>query len=265
MMNTWYKEGLLDPEFYTRGGLFADMAKFNNGDFGALQFFYSMSNLERTNVDTNANFQGVSAPVKNKGDIRKLTYNSVPNTVLGGGNATMTTACADPVTLVKWMDFFYSEQGSLLGNWGVEGEAYTLNAQGEPEFSDLITKNPDGLSQGDAQALYTAGPIHPKLYAWIRGFSGLSEREKTVGTDIWDRNYEESQTMPEVTLTTDESAEYTSMMNDIKTYVEESTLKFIMGDKPLSEWDAFVEWINTHGIVRCTEIQQGALDRYNNR
>jgi putative aldouronate transport system substrate-binding protein len=35
-----------------------------------------------------------------------------------------------------------------------------------------------------------------------------------------------------------------------------------MGDKPLSEYDAFVAQLKSMNIERCIEIQQGALDRY---
>jgi putative aldouronate transport system substrate-binding protein len=110
------------------------------------------------------------------------------------------------------------------------------------------------------------GPIHPKLYDWSRGFSAaLPEKCFTVGKEIWDRNYIDSETMPEIAISVEESAEYSALMSDIKTFVEENTVKFIIGDKPLTEWNSYVEWINSHGLDRCLEIQQSALERYNKR
>ena len=45
MMNQWYSEGLVDPEFFGRAGIFAgDKALFLNGEFG----FSSTSTLYRS-------------------------------------------------------------------------------------------------------------------------------------------------------------------------------------------------------------------------
>ncbi len=231
MMSEWFAEGLIDPEFFARDGVFADMAMMINGDFGAFQFFYSSGMIEdQIPADVGADLQGVKPPVKNAGDIRKLTYNNVPHTVLGGGNATITTNSDDVVPLVKWMDFFYSEEGALLGNWGINGEAHVVGPDGEPQWTELIFANPDGLNSGEAQGLYSIGPIHPKLYDWIRGFSPtMPEKNLKVGTDVWDRDYVETETMPEIAISVEESAEYSTLMSDIKTFVEENTLKLILG------------------------------------
>ncbi|MGI6577511.1 MAG: hypothetical protein ACOX1Q_05625 [Eubacteriales bacterium] len=268
MMNQWYSEGLIDPEFYVRAGLFGgDSALIINGEFGAFQFIYDTTMIEmQIPPEQGANIQGVTAPAINKGDIRKLAYNSVPHTVLGGGNATITYTSEDIVPFIKWMDYFYSEEGALLGNWGIEGVSYEIGEDGKPRWMEVIYANPDGTSTEDMQSLNTMPPVHPKLYYWERGFSPtLPEKAFKVGKEIWDRNYEDSETMPEVSISIDESAEYSSKMGDIKTYVTENTIKFITGEKSLSEWNSYVEWINSHGIDRCTEIMQNALDRYYKR
>ena len=69
-------------------------------------------------------------------------------------------------------------------------------------------------------------------------------------------------TMPAVSLTTEESDIYTSTYNDINTYVSETVLLFINGDKPLDEFDEFVENIRNLGIQDCLDCQQAAYDRY---
>ena len=39
-------------------------------------------------------------------------------------------------------------------------------------------------------------------------------------------------------------------------------LQFIIGQRPLSEFDDFRNQLEEMGIARCIEIEQGALDRY---
>ena len=41
------------------------------------------------------------------------------------------------------MDFFYSEKGSLIFSYGLEGETYTDNGDGTYSFTEMITNNPD--------------------------------------------------------------------------------------------------------------------------
>lgn len=54
-------------------------------------------------------------------------------------------------------------------------------------------------------------------------------------------------------------------MTDITTYSQEMAAKFIMGIEPLENYDNFLATIEKMGVVRATEIQQAALDRYNAR
>ena len=168
--------------------------------------------------------------------------------------------------LIKWFDYFYSEEGSVLANYGIEGEGHTLNAEGKPVLTELVYANPDSLSQADAQLRYTMTSQHPMLYDWhVADLPNAPEKGVKVGKEIWDRNFESTETMPEVTISSEESAEYSSLMNDIKTFVEENTVKFIIGEKPLTEWQTYVDWIDSHGLVRCNEIQQAALENFNKR
>jgi putative aldouronate transport system substrate-binding protein len=44
--------------------------------------------------------------------------------------------------------------------------------------------------------------------------------------------------------------------------VDEMTVKFIIGQEPLSRYDGFVQTIKNMGIDRAVEIYQTAVDRY---
>ena len=54
-------------------------------------------------------------------------------------------------------------------------------------------------------------------------------------------------------------------MNEINTYRDEMTLKFILGTADIAEFDAYVKNLETMGINRALEIQNSALERYNAR
>ena len=50
----------------------------------------------------------------------------------------------------------------------------------------------------------------------------------------------------------------------IKSYVQECMTRFVMGDKPFSEWDSYVKELEDMGLAQYLEIKQGAYDRMNN-
>ena len=47
--------------------------------------------------------------------------------------------------IVQMFDYFYSEEGSLLMNFGIEGETYTM-VDGKPTYTDAIAHDPEGRS-----------------------------------------------------------------------------------------------------------------------
>lgn len=54
-------------------------------------------------------------------------------------------------------------------------------------------------------------------------------------------------------------------MNDINTFKDEMYLKFIMGQEPLDNFDKYVKTIEGMGLQEAIQIQQNALERYNQR
>lgn len=79
-----------------------------------------------------------------------------------GCGAAITSSSRNIEFAVKYLDFFYGEQGHLLSNFGVEGESYTT-VDGKSIYTEAITKNENGLSMSQAMAMYqraySSGPF----------------------------------------------------------------------------------------------------------
>ena len=71
--------------------------------------------------------------------------------------------------------------------------------------------------------------------------------------------------MPPVVLTAEESNEYSLLMAEINTYVDEMYDKFIMGVEPLSKYDEYIKTIENMKIDKVTAIIQAAYERYMER
>ena len=60
--------------------------------------------------------------------------------------------------------------------------------------------------------------------------------------------------------------EYSAIVNDVQTYVNEARGKFITGEWDVeAKWDEYCKTIEGMRLSRAIEIKQAAVDRYNAR
>lgn len=267
LLNQWYKDGLLDQDFSTNKGTAVD-ANITNGKSGAVPGYLgsSMGRYLKQMQTENPSYNLVCAPypVKNKGDKNNFYFfeGDVNSRYL-----TITTACKDPVTATKWADYFYSDEGYYLVNFGVEGKSYNM-VDGKPVYTDEILHNPEGLSINEALGLNCRATSQaPGLKQAPEYLEQYYEFPQQVdGFKLWSENVEgvRSKKIPEgLSAAQDESEEMAALSADIYTYVEEMSLKFIKGEESLDKFDDFVNTLKTSfNVERYMEIEQNMYDRY---
>jgi len=131
-----------------------------------------------------------------------------------------------------------------------------------PVYTDKIMKPEDGLSTGDMLYKYTRGD-GVGLNSWDR-WDLIYDSEQLSAREVWNADGTDL-VMPAVTMTDGEGLEYNTIYTDIKAYVEEKTIAYIMGTESMETYDDFVAYIYDLNIEKCLEIQQNALNRYNAR
>jgi len=270
LMKKWYDEGLIEKDFYTVNGSRAyDTSYTLTGRVGVWNVAYNFmqTNLMLSAEDPTYDLAAIPCPVFNKGDIREIgleTYIQVDR--FQGNIAAITTQCKDPVTLVRWFDYLFTEEGGILGSYGIENLSFVFNEEGKPEFTELVYNNPDGLAAFTAMNRYAMSPNQVMLYDWERELLPNMYPQALEAPRIWDANYEDKRTLPSMmSITSEESQEYASIMNDVNTLINETIVTFIIGSKSLDEFDDFVNTVKALRIDDAIAIQQAALDRYNNR
>jgi putative aldouronate transport system substrate-binding protein len=262
LMNKWYNEGLIFNDFATNYEWIPSATFTATGKAGVWNDVYVLFPVSKMQSDDpNHRAAAIPSPVKNKGD--KNNFRQFNNKVQIQATV-ITDNCKDPITAVRWLDYAYSPDGIMLSNYGIEGKTYRLNEQGNPEFTELIYRNPDGLTFTQALRKFVRHPMGGFGYRWERELVGQPEDVLEAG-DIWGRNNDGSAVMPPVTLTNEEGAEFSSIMADIETYINEKVVQFILGREPLSKFDDFVKQIRAMNIERALKLQQDALDRFNSR
>lgn len=262
MINKWYTEGLISEAFLTnQNGMLQDYSPIYTGKTGiwygsSVQY---MSTID-SNIDESVNYGGFTDVTLDgsKAHIGEAGY------VFGGNSWSITTACQCPEKVAMYVDYFYSEDGTLLCNYGVEGYTFNYDDDGVPYLTEVVTNNPD-MSYTVALNVYTCDRQTqiPFVVDQTKAYREYTDRQK-LAVEAWNENNDGLYNMPRngMNMTDEENEETTNLMSDIETYYEENVTKFVTGDRPLSEFDDFVSQMKVLGIDRIVEITQAAYDRY---
>lgn len=260
MVHEWYEEGLIWQDFMSYSDFQNPPTDVILADrtgvfYGEVTFMATLADASNTE-----GFELVALPdfVKNPGDTipfkeeREYTANTP---------WSISSQCDCPELLMQWCNYMYTDEGALLCNYGLEGESFEFDENHVPVFTDLVLNNPD-MSTTVALFMYCMdrGPFYRDE---TREQSGYTQAQKDA-SDIWQSNYSVGRGIGSTMLNSEESDQVNQFYGDIKTYIEQSVLEFVIGNRDLSEFDAYVEHIEGMGIDEVTACYQDAYQRYLN-
>ena len=265
-MKSWLDEGILYKDFATRTSNFGTISDFAagvfsyyNGDTDALATAGSYF------TDPNATIVALPYAVRQEGDVIPFDgYHISTSTLTGQGTFSITSSCPDVELAVSVLDWRYSEEGSFLFNYGIEGISFEYDANGEPQYTDLIVKNENGLSATWLAAVYMDEYGYVEKYT---KFDSQMTQQQLEAREIWSDHVESLYDLPKaLTLTAEESELFSKNMADIASYTSESILKMLTGEMDIDQdYGTFVDTIYSMGLQDCIDCYQAALTRYNAR
>ncbi len=262
MMSQWYSEGLIDQSFSVRNSDTPDDDLILNDKIGALCTFATWCGdsyfPSRGATNEDFNLVGAKIPVKKEGDETHIrSIDRLMNTM----GIAISADTKYPVEAVRWLDYQYTDEASFVGNYGMrEGESYIMDGD-TPKWGELITKNPDGLTQNQARTKYTT--LNPPYEDYTRVMGAWTETQLDA-QKLWASSKDDGVISSAITMTEDEQNEYSSIMSDITTFVAEYTVNAIMGSASQS-FDDFRAQLSNMNIERAIELKQAAVTRYNER
>jgi putative aldouronate transport system substrate-binding protein len=264
MMNKWYSEGLIYKDFFTVTAPFLiDTAPVLNGEVG---LWYSVTGLlgphakMGEDLDPDFNVMPIQDAVMNEGDVNHLR---ISNALVEGNGVSISTQCENVDIAARLLDYLYSDEGMLLSNYGIEGTTFEYDDDGKPCLTELMVKNPDGLNMNQTSALY-CNNLHLGYVDWSKSITGYTDAQMAT-IDVWLASDNDYGYPSGVTLTDEESEKLSQLYSDIQLYAQTTMVEFIVGEKPLDEFDEYVEQLISMGIEECISIKQSGLDRYNAR
>lgn len=257
MMSQWYAEGLIDPDFASVVTFDDGVAMATSGecayssDHGGILGMYNS-----VGQTINPDFQFVNAPIPTLTEGEKVHVGS------SSGNgiemaAVITTGCENPELAMRWIDQWYTDEGFMMANYGVEGKTYEM-VDGMPVYTDFVMNNPEM----DSVAILGAYATPTMWFADVVSCRDVSQATREAGK-IWDDVNDSTAVIPAaVVLNTEEKEIYGDLYSEIESYVDEMTVRFIMGLEPIENYDAFVEQLKALGVEEAIGAYQSAFDRY---
>ncbi|WP_420111405.1 extracellular solute-binding protein, partial [Pseudactinotalea sp.] len=158
-------------------------------------------------------------------------------------------------TIVTFLDWLYTDEGQQLMHYGVEGETFEM-VDGQPQYTvryDDVADNPDGTPVWafHQDRISFAAPLeNDAYYAFLDDFTG------SYAQDLF-ANY----TVPHPTIrfTPEQEEERSAINAALQPAMLAGITAFTTGDRPMTEWDAFLAEMDELGYSRSIEITDEAL------
>jgi len=263
-LHQWWADGLIDQDVTSLDDT-AARAKALNGGMGiSVTSMGQLTNWEQDAKDSGngAEWVGVQYPTGDDGTL-SMVFGGYG---VGTAVSVITSSCPDEKleTAMRLLDYAYTDEGNLYWNFGTKGVSWDDDASGEPEFTPLVTEDPDGLN--NAISKYSGSVWGGSC---IQATKLLYLKNSETGIKANDTWFYENQEVtaksvypPGVTLTTEESNQLDELVSSLSTYVSETAVKYITGEESLDNFDQFVATLNEMGLPKVLEIRQAAYDRY---
>lgn len=258
----WYKEGIIDQEYFTRGAKGRDtLMSANQGGYT-----HDWSSASNYNNSLQEQYPGlkmvaIAPPADQHGQVKERTMNYP-----GVGWGIASTA-EDPETIMKFFDYFFSEEGAMFNNWGIEGESYE-EVNGKLQLTEEFLKR-EGTPIGNLRAMGARYRV---------GYPSTLEAELSTYTEFARAAAEMYQSNPEwygtdlppyadgklqLKYTEEESRELNRIMSEIEPYVLEKFQSWVLGSADFeAEYDGFIAELERRDINRAIEIADSAYQRY---
>lgn len=260
-MKKWYDEGLIQPEWVA--GTFGEAdgeAAMLNGNGSIFYDYYNRAEwfMENGGPDNDPNYQmGVLNFIKDdNGNPQKMTVSMKYNDECV--TAINANCSEDKIkTILTFIDYFYSEEGEILANYGVEGESFK-DTNGDKEFIvDYQTEEatPAGEKRWSflSDRFTVCKPVdNEAFFKWnaplIAEATGRLFTDENLGTSYV------------LKFTDDQSKEVTNLLASVYDAQMSGIAQFIDGTRELTpdNWAAFQQEMNDLGLSRIEEIQLAA-------
>ena len=248
-----YDEGLLEPDFTTidRDTIIAQMEDDLVGvafDFSwAMSMMYS-NVLPYYDGTAKTAFVGV-APLSGDEKGFYVGRNSL------AGMFGVNKSSSQIELAVKFLDYAMSDHCQDYYQWGIEGESYTVKADGSREYTEQGNDNDwlQAFGINPAFVLPAAQSVEATDILVADWHAEINRQLRPYVKDPW----------PDIYATGKESDTFNLYMEDIQNKANECETAFITGDMDIdSEFDSYIADLKDLNLDEVVEVRQAQYSRY---
>lgn len=257
-----YKDGLMDASYMTvtradweQRLLKGDAFVTNDWESRVAQFNQSNATAEKPIQGYAMDIMKPWVPENGKGWVQT-------NPIVKAASNVLNPKIKNPEVAVKFFDFLYSPMGVELLYWGVEGDTFKRNPDGGRELLPKVQTAYNTGSEAKPGAIYGLGYNNLAHY-FISNEKDRSDLEPNM--DLYFKYIKENKLSappPIVYNFTDEENDvWKSKFPAVEKYFKQNIDKFVIGLRPLSEWDQFIKEFDKFEIEKLVELKQKVYDR----
>ena len=251
----WYKDGLVDADIFTRGSSARDFLLSENLGGSTHDWFASTSGYNRLSSDIEGFEFKAMAPPASVGGKRIEEHRRIPikpdGWAIGGTNK-------HPVETIKYFDFYFTEEGRRLANFGVEGMHYDM-IDGKAIFK------PEFLAAGPVnRSLYQVGSqLQGRGYFQDYGYEIQWSNEFALeGIKLYDEGDYLIDQFLGVAFNADEQKIYDRFWGSIRDYMLERQQGWVLGNGDVeADWPDYMDQLEKKGLSKVLAVMQSAYDR----
>jgi putative aldouronate transport system substrate-binding protein len=166
------------------------------------------------------------------------------------------------VALLQFVDWlWYSDEGQRFARWGVEGVTYTRSGRRYAPKPGISLMGSDPDAPEDLQKDYG-------FYNGVFAYGGSWELVSSMFSPD-EQRFQDAMARrrqlpigPAHPLQSVEQEQAALWETPLRDHVTQNTLKFALGKRPLSEWDAYVSELKAKNMDRFVELHNTARERY---
>ncbi|MGQ7788401.1 ABC transporter substrate-binding protein [Nesterenkonia sp. K-15-9-6] len=256
-------DGLMDSESMTQDDDSA-VQKFASGQSAAIA-----SNEEELQTLRTA-FEEIG---EDDAEVRMIRVPAGPagDNVAGGGRFDVgmvlgahTAQREDFIAMLQFLDWlYYSDEGLIFATWGVEGETYEIDEDGERELAENVDIK--GFNPGAEEHLSIDYGFYNGVFTHNFGsdteifLSLMSDEIVELQEQMADK--EELPLQPSIPFSELELEQAALWQNSLTDQVDQATAQFILGQRDLDDWDSYVAELEARNMNDYVELANEAYQR----
>jgi putative aldouronate transport system substrate-binding protein len=254
-------EKLLDPESFTQPDD-AAVQKFVSG-----KSFVISSNAQNLVNDYRKGIAGIAGAT-----VAKIPVPIGPAGAVKAGSrlesgVMISSKARDSENFVAMMQFvdwlWYSDAGQMFAKWGLPGETYNGSVD-DGSFKLAPDVFWAGLNPGAPKSLQVEYGFYNGVFAY-GGSTNLLNSQFSDEEKQFQEVMNGRQTLPVPParpLNIDEREQASLWETGLRDHVNQQTLRFILGQRPLTEWDAYVAELKAKNMDSYLTLVNTAYERF---